>query len=82
MNGEGIRRKLIDHLERALIETRLLFGGNITKQPGFLDIEKRVSGDLTQSDRVMNGTFFVGVYPGLGPDQIDYMIECIERFFS
>ena len=82
VNGEGIRRKLIDHLERALIETRLLFGGNITKQPGFLDIEKRVSGDLTQSDRVMNGTFFVGVYPGLGPDQIDYMIECIERFFS
>ncbi len=80
---EGIdRMKLIRHLEDAQIETRLVFGGNIIKQPGFLNIEKRVHGDLSQSDIVMRDTFFIGVYPGLTPQMIDYVLETFGNFFA
>lgn len=80
---EGIdRRALITHLESAKIETRLVFGGNIIRQPGFLNIPRRVHGELTQSDRIMNSTFFLGVYPGLGEAQIEYVIERIFAFFG
>ncbi len=75
------RRALIDHLENAKIETRLVFGGNILRQPGFLNIEHRVHGDLKASDRIMRDTFFLGVYPGLGDEQIDFMLERINAFF-
>jgi CDP-6-deoxy-D-xylo-4-hexulose-3-dehydrase len=80
---EGVdRRALINHLEAARIETRLVFGGNILRQPGFLDIEKRVSGSLEASDRIMRDTFFLGVYPGLGEAQIAYVLEKIFGFFA
>ena len=73
---EGLDRTGITrHLEAANIETRLVFGGNILRQPAFLDIERRVHGDLKNSDIVMNRTFFIGVYPGLSDEMIDYMIE-------
>jgi CDP-6-deoxy-D-xylo-4-hexulose-3-dehydrase len=80
---EGVdRRALITHLEDAKIETRLVFGGNILRQPGFLNIERRVHGDLSGSDRIMRDTFFLGVYPGLGEAQIDYVIEQVFGFFK
>ncbi|MDR3671583.1 MAG: lipopolysaccharide biosynthesis protein RfbH [Holophaga sp.] len=80
---EGVdRRALVNHLEAARIETRLVFGGNILRQPGFMNIEKRVSGSLDGSDRIMRDTFFIGVYPGLGQAQIDYMLERIHGFFG
>jgi CDP-6-deoxy-D-xylo-4-hexulose-3-dehydrase len=80
---EGIeRRKLVRYLEDAHIETRLVFGGNVTRQPGFLNIEKRVHGDLSQSDIVMRDTFFIGVYPGLTQPMIDYMLETLGKFLS
>src|SRR5262249_28630431 len=75
------RFSLIQHLESANIETRLIFGGNIVRQPGFLDIEKRVHGDLTDSDIIMRDTFFIGVYPGLTPEMIDYVLEAFAEFF-
>lgn len=79
----GIERaKLVQHLEAAQIETRLVFGGNIIRQPGFLNIEKRVHGDLSESDIVMRDTLFIGVYPGLTPKMIEYMLETLEGFFA
>jgi CDP-6-deoxy-D-xylo-4-hexulose-3-dehydrase len=76
------RASLVHHLEAALIETRLVFGGNILRQPGFAGIEKRVHGDLAQSDVIMRDTFFIGVYPGLTPEMIDYVIEQFDGFFA
>jgi len=80
---EGIdRRPVIRQLEAANIETRLVFGGNILRQPGFMKIERRVSGTLEQSDVIMRNTFFVGVYPGLTDEMIDYVIETMTEIFK
>jgi CDP-6-deoxy-D-xylo-4-hexulose-3-dehydrase len=77
---EGLsRRALIEWLEQASIETRLIFGGNITKQPGFRNIKYRVAGRLKNSDVVMQRSFFVGVYPGLSDEMIDFMIQRLRR---
>ncbi len=77
---EGIdRRKVIGSLEDANIETRLVFGGNILRQPGFKDIPRRVHGTLEQSDEIMRRTFFVGVYPGLENEAVDYMSDVMCR---
>jgi CDP-6-deoxy-D-xylo-4-hexulose-3-dehydrase len=76
------RRGLIHWLEDGNIETRLVFGGNILRQPGYLNIAKRVHGTLEQSDRIMRDTFFVGVYSGLTAETIDYILERITCFCS
>ena len=79
---EGIdRRSVIQQLEAANIETRLVFGGNILRQPGFANIESRICGTLEQSDVIMRNTFFVGVYPGLTEDMIAYVIEVMTKIF-
>jgi CDP-6-deoxy-D-xylo-4-hexulose-3-dehydrase len=65
-----------------MIETRLLFAGNVLKQPGYQSIPHRIVGNLSVADLVMRGAFFVGVYPGLGPEQIDYMIEAFFSFIQ
>ena len=77
----GLRPDLIVHLESAKIETRLVFGGNILRQPGFQDIPCRVHGRLEGSDRIMNDTFFIGVYPGITDEMVDYMLDRIHVFF-
>ena len=77
---EGLDRTVITkQLEAANIETRLVFGGNILRQPGFLHIDRRVHGTLEQSDVIMNRTFFIGVYPGLNDEMIDYVIEQLAK---
>jgi len=58
-----------------------VFGGNIIRQPGFLNIEKRVHGELTDSDVIMRDTFFIGVYPGLTAEMIGYVLETFRSFF-
>lgn len=79
---EGVSRlELVRFLEERRIETRLVFCGNVLRQPGFRGIEHRVVGDLRNSDTVMNDTFFVGVYPGLTDPMIDYVLESFEAFF-
>lgn len=79
---EGIdRRTVIQQLEKANIETRLVFAGNILRQPGFTNIEHRVYGTLERSDVIMRDTFFVGVYPGLTPEMIDYVAETMTKIF-
>jgi CDP-6-deoxy-D-xylo-4-hexulose-3-dehydrase len=80
---EGVERSLlVRHLEEANIETRLPFGGNILRQPGFMHIPHRVHGCLEQSDIMMNRTMFVGVYPGLTAEMVQYVIDSFHGFFG
>ena len=79
---EGVsRRALVQWLEDAKIETREVFAGNILKQPGYRDVPARVHGELTHTDRVMRDTFFIGVYPGLTPPMLEFVIERFTAFF-
>jgi len=74
------RRDLVTWLEERNVETRLLFAGNIVRQPGYRHIEHRTVGDLPNSDLVLRSTFFVGVYPGLDDARIAYMLETFAGF--
>jgi CDP-6-deoxy-D-xylo-4-hexulose-3-dehydrase len=74
------RAELVRHLEGRKIATRLLFGGNLTRQPAYEDVEHRVVGDLANSDVVMNRSFWIGVYPGITPEMIDFVVSEIASF--
>jgi CDP-4-dehydro-6-deoxyglucose reductase, E1 len=74
------RNDLTRFLEANHIETRNLFSGNLLRQPAFMDIEKRLVGDLTNTDIIMQRTFFVGVYPGIDDIRLDYIGSTFERF--
>lgn len=76
------RYELTRFLEMNKVETRNIFAGNIVKQPAYQDMECRIVGDLAVSDRVMQRAFFVGVYPGLDNQRLDYIIEMFARFFQ
>jgi CDP-4-dehydro-6-deoxyglucose reductase, E1 len=86
--GEGAgftREQLVRHLESKRIQTRMLFAGNMVKQPCFDEMRKagagfRVAGDLAVTDNVMNNTFWIGVYPGLTEEMVSYMIDSIKEF--
>lgn len=79
----GVRRKdLIDYLEQNKIATRLLFAGNLTKQPYMIGRNYRVSGELTNTDVVMNQTFWLGTFPALGQPQLAYIADKLETFFG
>jgi len=76
------RNELIQFLEARKIASRLLFGGNLTKQPYFLEQNYRVVGNLANTDKVMNRTLWLGVFPGLSEEMIDYMIQSVTEFFG
>ena len=76
------RRALVGFLDDRNIDTRMLFAGNLTRQPAYQDREFRTVGELTQSDRVMDGAFWLGVYPGLTTEMIDYVSDSIHEFCS
>lgn len=79
----GVKRAdLINFLEENKIGTRLLFAGNLTKQPYMAGRNFRVSGELTNTDVVMNQTFWLGTFPGLGNEQLDYIADKLEEFFG
>ncbi len=76
----GLKRdRVVQMLERRKIGTRLLFGGNLLRQPAYLDSKYRKIGDLPNTDYVMNNVFWIGVYPGLTEDMIDYVIDSIHK---
>ena len=62
------------------IATRQLFGGNLLRQPAYLGLPHRVVGDLTNADLITEGTFWLGVYPGLTTEMLDFVIESIHEF--
>jgi CDP-6-deoxy-D-xylo-4-hexulose-3-dehydrase len=74
------RVELAQYLDQNLVETRSMFAGNLLRQPGFMNIEHRVVGDLTNTDFVMNNTLFMGVFPGLTTEKIDYMTGKVREF--
>lgn len=76
------RAELLSHLETRKIETRNVFSGNLLRHPGFADIPHRVLGDLRNSDRVTTDSFFIGVYPGLTDQQLAYMVDSFQEFFT
>lgn len=76
------RVDLMKYLDQYKIDTRLLFAGNITRQPYFEGRQYRVNGELTNTDTVMNNTFWIGVYPGLTETMLDYACSRIEAFFG
>jgi CDP-6-deoxy-D-xylo-4-hexulose-3-dehydrase len=77
-----LRHELTRFLETNKVQTRLIFAGNILRQPAYEGIEARVVGDLPVSDQVMRGGFFVGIYPGLDRTRLDYMLDVFARFFG
>ena len=79
----GINRvDLLQYLDQNKIGTRLLFAGNLTRQPYMKGRNFRISGDLTNTDIVMNDTFWIGVYPGLSKEMLDFVITKLEAFFG
>lgn len=74
------RVDLLTHLESKRIGTRLLFAGNLTRQPYMQGRNYRIAGPLTNTDIVMNDTFWIGLYPGLSDDQLDYAADEIAGF--
>lgn len=73
---------LIRYLDQNKIGTRLLFAGNLTRQPSFKDVKYRVVGELVNTEVTMNQSFWVGIYPALGEEQLDYIAEKMEDFFG
>jgi CDP-6-deoxy-D-xylo-4-hexulose-3-dehydrase len=76
------REDLLRYLDEKKIGTRLLFAGNITKQPAYKGIDFRVVGDLKNTDVIMTRSFWVGVYPGLTRPMLDYIVESIAEFMK
>lgn len=80
---DGVNRNdVVKYVESHGVQTRMLFAGNLTKHPCFDEMRKtgegyRIVGELTNTDRIMNDTFWVGVYPGMTDEIIDYMAKCI-----
>jgi len=73
------RNRLIAFLESRKIATRLLFGGNLLRQPAYREVQHRVVGSLVNTDFVMSQTFWLGVYPGLTPEMIAYVVDTFHQ---
>ena len=76
------RVDLLNYLDQNRIGTRLLFAGNLTRQPYMIGRNFRVSGELTNTDVVMNNTLWIGIYPGLTKEMLDYVADKLEAFFG
>ena len=76
------RVDLLNYLDENKIGTRLLFAGNLTKQPYMKGRNFKISGTLTNTDIVMNNSFWVGVYPGLNKKMLDYICLKIKTFLK
>lgn len=77
-DGTGIDRNLLTRtLEGRKVGTRLLFAGNLTKQPAFRNVPFRIHGELTRTDKIMNDSFWIGVWPGIDEQRLDYMVDTL-----
>ena len=81
-NSPVSRLDLLTYLDQNKVGTRLLFGGNLTRQPYMLGRKFRVVGELTNTDVVMNNTFWIGVQPALTKDMMQFAVSKIEAFLG
>lgn len=81
-NAPFTRDGIVNYLENNKIATRMLFGGNLTKQPAYRDVKYRVSGKLFNTDLVMDRLFWVGVYPGICKKQLEYIRKIFEKMLK
>jgi len=81
-NADFTRDDIVNHLETNKVATRMLFGGNLTKQPAYKDAEFKLADLLDNTEKVMEQLFWVGVYPGITEEKMDYMINVFKDFFK
>lgn len=81
-SGPKTRNQIVQELNEAKIATRLLFGGNILRQPAFIGTPRRIVGELKNTDIVMSDTFWIGVWPGLSTEMLEYMLDQIFVIFG
>ncbi len=81
-NSPVTRNEAVKTLNEMKIATRLLFAGNLLRQPGFMDTPRRVVGNLVNTDITMKDTFWIGVWPGLTTEMLDYVVENIYKVFG
>lgn len=76
------RNEIVNYLEKNKIATRMLFGGNLIKQPAYENIKCRIVGDLENTDLIMNNLFWIGVYPGIDFDMLNYIKNTLDNFLK
>ncbi|MEB6589953.1 MULTISPECIES: lipopolysaccharide biosynthesis protein RfbH [Pseudomonas] len=82
-DGSGIKRvELLRYLDEQGVGTRLLFAGNLTRQPYMQGQQYRVSGELPITDKIMNDTFWIGLWPGLSDDHLEHAARCLETYLQ
>lgn len=81
-NAGFTRKEIVTYLESRNIETRMLFSGDILRHPAYMNITCRIAGELTNTEQVIQRTFFIGVYPGLNDEKLDYIKSTLGGYFS
>lgn len=81
-NAPFSRNEIVDYLEKNMISTRMLFGGNLSKQPAYMRLKYRSMGNLANTDVVMKQLFWIGVYPGIDQKRLKYICSCFADFFK
>lgn len=79
-NAPFTRDEIVKHLEQNKVATRMLFGGNLIKQPAYQNIKYRIFDTLRNTDLVMNNLFWIGVYPGLSNSMLKFILKCFDEF--
>lgn len=82
IRASGERQALQEYLVNEGVDTRLIFSGNLTKQPYMAGRNYRIHGELTNCDKIMNDSFWIGVWPGLSQDDLETMCQKLENFFQ
>ena len=76
------KNEIVQYLEDNKIATRMLFAGNITRHPSFKEVVYKISGNLLNTDHIMNNTFWIGVYPEITKEKLNYVLKTFDNFFS